>query len=103
MQLSCILHKDIMDSVPFFKDKPKSFLAAICPAFRPMKVAKGEFIFMEGDPADESNPHISFSLKLLLEVFFLKSGQVAYVIPKYHNFKFLKIREGSLLEYTCYL
>lgn len=44
-----------MEAIPFFHDKPKSFLAAICPAFRPMKVAKGEFIFMEGDPADESN------------------------------------------------
>lgn len=84
-----------MEAIPFFHDKPKSFLAAICPAFRPMKVAKGEFIFMEGDPADESNRIFKYNSEVTFEVFFLKSGQVSYVIPKYYNFKFLKVKEGK--------
>mmetsp|Transcript_11549 Transcript_11549/g.10010 ORF Transcript_11549/g.10010 Transcript_11549/m.10010 type:complete len:87 (+) Transcript_11549:1069-1329(+) len=35
---------------------------------------------MEGDPADE--------------VFFIKEGKVAYILQKYKNFPFLKIRSG---------
>ena len=82
----------MIDSVPFLKDKPTNFLAAICPHLRSIKVAKGETIFMEGDRADESKLFECFSEKQyhLYLVFFLKSGQVAYVIPQHHNFKFLK-------------
>jgi CRP-like cAMP-binding protein len=34
---------------------------------KPIKVSKGDYIFMEGDPADE--------------MFFLKEGKVAAILP----------------------
>eukprot|EP01017_Pseudomicrothorax_dubius_P011259 TRINITY_DN14181_c0_g1_i1.p1 TRINITY_DN14181_c0_g1~~TRINITY_DN14181_c0_g1_i1.p1 ORF type:complete len:528 (+),score=96.67 TRINITY_DN14181_c0_g1_i1:60-1586(+) len=46
-----------------------------------IKLGKGEFIFMEGDPAEE--------------MFFIKSGKVAAVIPEHDNFKFMKIKIGG--------
>lgn len=61
-----------------------------------MRVGKGDYIFLEGDPADESMLSIQFDNNFIicLVVFFLKRGTVAYVIPKYYNFKFLKVKEG---------
>ena len=38
-------------------------------------------------------PLYQLMLNMIL-VFFIKSGKVAYVLPKFHNFKFLKVCEG---------
>lgn len=42
-------------SIPFFQNKPPAFVAAICNLLKPIKLNKNDYIFMEGDPADESN------------------------------------------------
>ncbi len=65
------MHKDILKNIPFFKCKETSFVAHIGPLLKEMKVSKGEIIFMEGDPAEE--------------IFFIKSGKVAGIIPHVIN------------------
>jgi CRP-like cAMP-binding protein len=47
----------------------------------PLKVGAHEYLFMTGDNAEE--------------VYFVKSGKLALVIPDSGNFKFLMIKPGS--------
>lgn len=47
----------------------------------PLKVGAHEYIFMTGDPAEE--------------IYFVKSGKVAVVLPQYNNFKFILIKTGT--------
>ena len=74
------MHEDTIKSIPYLEDKPESFNAYICPLLKPTRVSKDDFIFTKGDPADE--------------MYFIKSGKIAAVIPKYNNFKFIKIKQG---------
>ena len=48
------MNKDIIINIPFFQEKPASFIAYLGPFLKPIKVNKYDYIFMEGDPADES-------------------------------------------------
>ena len=48
------MNKDIILSIPFFQNKAPAFVAAIGNLLKPIKVNKNDYIFMEGDPADES-------------------------------------------------
>lgn len=48
------MNKDVVLSIPFFQNKPPSFVAAIGNFLKPIIVNKNDYIFMEGDPADES-------------------------------------------------
>lgn len=58
------MNKDIVLSIPFFQNKPPAFVAAIGNFLKPIKLNKNDYIFMEGDPADES---LIFLLFLLLK------------------------------------
>eukprot|EP01016_Furgasonia_blochmanni_P050636 TRINITY_DN7853_c0_g1_i4.p1 TRINITY_DN7853_c0_g1~~TRINITY_DN7853_c0_g1_i4.p1 ORF type:complete len:509 (+),score=76.90 TRINITY_DN7853_c0_g1_i4:64-1590(+) len=79
-ELGVIMHEDILNAIPFFQNKPPSFISLVGPMLRIIKVQKREYIFMERDPAEE--------------MFFIRSGKVAYVLPQYNNFRFLKIKSG---------
>ena len=48
------MHRDIITNIPYFEDKPCSFIAYIGPLLKPIKVNRNDYIFLEGDPADES-------------------------------------------------
>lgn len=65
----------------YFYDKAPTFIAAIGPVLTPLKVGAHEYLFMTGDNAEE--------------VYFVKSGKLAIVIPDSDNFKFLMIKPGS--------
>ena len=48
------MHKEIVESIPYFQDKSPSFIAFIGSLLRPIKVNEGDFIYIEGDLAEES-------------------------------------------------
>lgn len=58
------MHKDIVLAIPFFQNKPPAFVASIGNLLKPIKVSKDDYIFMEGDPADESLRFIKLIINL---------------------------------------
>jgi len=80
IELSYLMHREIVHNITFLQNRPKAFIACLCPLLRAITIHKKEVIFREGDPADE--------------IYFIKSGTVGYVLPKYQNECFLKVREG---------
>ena len=48
------MHREVVAEIDFFQDKPIGFIAAIGPRLKLTKFAKGDIIFNEGDPVDES-------------------------------------------------
>lgn len=79
-ELSFFMHKSIVVSIEFFKNRSERFIAYIGPLLKPMKIGKNEVVASQGDYANE--------------MFFIKSGKVAIVIQQYNNFKFMNISEG---------
>jgi len=47
------VERDLIDSIPFFKGKSRSFVADCIQLFQPMVVQEGDFIIKEGTAADE--------------------------------------------------
>jgi hypothetical protein len=41
--------------IKFFKDKDPNFIMGLLPLLKTIKIEKNEFLFREGDFADESN------------------------------------------------
>jgi len=70
VDLSYYMFKEIMENIPFFQGRTKSFMSSIGPLLKPMKIMKNEYIFMQGDPADECNFLIYEFNLILLSVFY---------------------------------
>ena len=83
LELSYMMHEEIIDSFPFFKDKSKQFVAYIGPLLRPQRVFKDEYVFMEGDTVEE--------------IYFLIKGTVELVLPKLEDAPYLHISSGYYL------
>ena len=81
IELSAIIYKNLIDGVEFFTNKPKRFMAFVCPYLKSIKFKKDDIVADEGDRANE--------------IYFLKSGSVALVLKQYDNFKFMKIAQGN--------
>jgi len=80
IELSAIIYKNLIDGVEFFTNKPKRFMAFVCPYLKSIKFKAGDIVVDEGDRANE--------------IYFLKTGGVAIVLKQYENFKFMKVSEG---------
>lgn len=61
------MHKNLINEIKYFQNKPPNFIATIGPLLTSLKVGAHEYIFMTGDPAEE--------------IYFIKSGKVAVVLP----------------------
>lgn len=47
------MNNKIIVTIKFFEDKPPTFLAAILPLLKPIKIDINQYLFMKGDPANE--------------------------------------------------
>ena len=89
LELSYLMHHDIIKDFPFFRNKSKQLIAKIGPMLRPMKIFKDDIVFREGDPVDE--------------IFFLYKGTVAMILPEYDDAAFVEIVEGTHIYIYVYL
>ena len=55
IDLSVIMHKNLVKDIAYFESKPQRFIAFIGPDLRPIRVGKNEYIVKEGEYAHESN------------------------------------------------
>lgn len=91
LELSYIMHEEIIKQFPFFQGQPRQFVAYIGntkifdvklgPLLRPLKIAKGEYIYMEGDIIDE--------------IFFIIKGKVGFVLKNYKDATYVVVDKGS--------
>lgn len=80
IELSVIMHRNLVQGVEFFKNKPATFIALIGPYLKPFHIGKDEYIFQEGEYADE--------------MYFIKEGDVSIVLKEFNNFEFMTITKG---------
>lgn len=62
ISLSDLMYRKSVSNIEFFKQVSDHFMATVGPLLRPIKVLKGEYIYMEEDPADASKMGLIFSL-----------------------------------------
>jgi voltage-gated potassium channel len=53
MEVALQLKKDVIESIPLFKDAPQSFIKSIALHLQPIVCTPGDFVFRIGDDADE--------------------------------------------------
>ncbi|CAD8096961.1 unnamed protein product [Paramecium primaurelia] len=80
-ELSYIMNKHLKEEIGYFHDKSQQFISAIGPLLKPIKLEANEFVYCTGDLAEE--------------IYFVKSGKLAIVLPDQQNFKFMMIKPGS--------
>lgn len=71
----------------FFKDRPISFIAWICPLLKPLIKLSDQFIFFEGDDINC--------------IYFLQQGDVGYVLPRHQNLMYIKLNTGYYFGVSC--
>jgi hypothetical protein len=83
-ELSFILHREIIEKIPFFQGKPKDFISVIGPLLKPMRALKGDYIYKKDEPTDE--------------IYFLIQGSIGFILDKNKTKKkdvFVKVKEGT--------
>lgn len=80
IELSVIMHKNVVSGIEFFRNKPATFIALIGPYLKPFHIGENEYIFHEGEYADE--------------MYFIKEGSVSMVLKDFNNFEFITIDKG---------
>ena len=54
ISLSDLMYRKAVSNISFFDSVSDHFMATVGPLLKPIKVLKGEYIYMEDDPADAS-------------------------------------------------
>lgn len=52
-ELSLIMHKDLIQKIPFLQNKDEYFLAFCAPMFKAIKFHENQYIYEKGSPLDE--------------------------------------------------
>lgn len=68
IELSNIMYSQQLEGIKFFESKSPKFIASLAPLLKPVKIAKGEYIYLKGDSIDG--------------LYFIKKGELAYTEQK---------------------
>lgn len=80
IELSLIMHREIVKKIYFFQDKPPHFIAFIGPLLKPIHIEEGGYIYRDKDPIEE--------------IFFLIKGKAAFVHKDLKDSPYLMIESG---------
>eukprot|EP00347_Sterkiella_histriomuscorum_P024049 403332479 len=80
IELSLIMHKEIVKKIFFFQKKPPHFIAFIGPLLKPLHIEEGNYIYKEKDPIEE--------------IFFLIKGKAALVHKDIKDSAYMIIDQG---------
>jgi CRP-like cAMP-binding protein len=81
LDLAMEIHKNIYNTIDFFKNKERSFIAWIGPLLKPNHTQELEYIFQEGEE--------------IKEIYFVVTGVAGYVLPRFDNTVYIKIECGD--------
>jgi CRP-like cAMP-binding protein len=65
------MHKDIYETIEFFKHRPSDFLAWCVPMLKEMSFAEDEYIYSEGESVNY--------------LYFIENGRSGFVLPRFDN------------------
>lgn len=80
-ELAVAIHAKMYSAVLFFHNKEKSFVAWVSTVIHPLNIQENEYIFKEGED--------------IIEMYFLASGEAAYVLPRFDNMDYKIIKKGK--------
>lgn len=81
MQLSIYIYEQKYKRIKFLKNQSTTFISWICPLLKPTFFQDKQYVYFEGDDINQ--------------VSFLTKGQAGFVLPKYENAIYIKIKEGD--------
>lgn len=68
-QLSCLIHRDLLENNEFFSNKPSGFIYKVVEDLKPLKLRMNEILYKRGRPCDECKFYL---------VYFIMSGSIAF-------------------------
>lgn len=80
-ELSIHIYETLYKEVEFLNEKSEIFISWICPMMKGSVATPNEYIFYEGDE--------------IQNIYFLRSSNCYYVLPKYSNAKYIRITKGT--------
>lgn len=87
IEASYYYFENTIRQIKFFKSRSKTFIAWICPLLRPQSHRKEQYVFHEND-------HVT-------QIYYLKTGQAGYVLPRHKNMLYLKLEQGVQIGVNC--
>ena len=75
LELSAKIHREIVNNIPFCKNRSNEFVSFIGPFLKPDRTLESEYIYHEGDPATK--------------MYFIARGIVGFVLPEFRNIVYL--------------
>ena len=81
-EVALFIHEELYTKIKFLKcNSIPSFLAWICPLFKPSIYNKSEYVYFDGDEVSC--------------IYFLKQGSCGNVLPRHSNIKYIDMNTGS--------
>ena len=80
VEVSLFLFEKTFKQINYLNDKPVSYIAWICPLLKPQVKGAEQYVYFEGDD--------------VTSIYFLKNGKAGYVLPRYRNLMFVKLKQG---------
>jgi CRP-like cAMP-binding protein len=78
IEVSLFIHESTYKKISFLRENAsESFLAWICPILIPEVVSQLDYVYFEGDE--------------IKSIYFIKSGECGFVLPRYSNIKYIDI------------
>lgn len=85
-ELSVFIYRDLFSTIYLLRQRNSSFLAWICPLFKPLVIDEDKYIYFEGDQVDC--------------IHFIKKGKCSMVLPKHNNTRYVNIGVGDVIGVT---
>jgi CRP-like cAMP-binding protein len=80
-EVARIIHRDTINKIDFFFGQTNSFIGWVCPLLKPYYIQKDQMIYYDRDMIDS--------------IYFIKSGKVGFVLPKYKNAVYVEVEAGT--------
>ena len=81
IELAAKIHQKMISNIPFFREKQKDVIAFIGPLLRAVRINQDQYIYRTGEP--------------VMEIYFLRKGEAAFVLPKCNDLAYVLVEEGD--------
>lgn len=81
IEVSLFLHEQTYKKISFLQSRTNSFKAWICPLLKPALYLDTQYIYLDEDD--------------ISHIYFVKSGNCGFVLPKHANAKYIDINVGA--------
>lgn len=80
-EVSLYVYEQRYNKIKFFRNRNVSFILWMCPILKPQIYTEHQYVYLENER--------------IQEMYFLITGEAAFVLPRYKGAKYIIIREGN--------